>query len=210
MPNYQNGKIYKLVSFQTDKIYIGSTCQNLSMRKAEHKKKYKLFLTGKYHNISSFELIKLGDVDIILLENCPCENKEQLHKRERYFIETLNNCVNKHIPTRTGKEYREQNKEQIKEKKKIYAEQNKEKLKELHKEYYETNKEDLKEKMQEYYEANKEKIQAYKKEYRKANIEKIKEKAQNMITCNCGAKLTFGNRLRHQKTKKHLEALKNL
>jgi hypothetical protein len=210
MVNYQNGKIYKLVSFQTDKIYIGSTCEKLSVRKAKHKASYKMYLDGKASYLTSFELLKLGDVDIVLLENCPCENKEELHKKERFYIDTVNNCVNKFIPTRTGKEYYEDNREKIKEKFKEYREQNKDKLKELYKEYYETNKENLKEKMKEYNEANKEKIQAYKKEYRKANIEKIKEQSQNIIVCNCGAKTTYSNRLRHQKTKKHLEALKNL
>jgi predicted GIY-YIG superfamily endonuclease len=38
MPNYDNGKIYKLWIHETDDIYIGSTIQNLSQRLASHKK----------------------------------------------------------------------------------------------------------------------------------------------------------------------------
>jgi predicted GIY-YIG superfamily endonuclease len=37
MPDYKNGKIYKLWSPQGDEIYIGSTTQSLAKRKAEHK-----------------------------------------------------------------------------------------------------------------------------------------------------------------------------
>ena len=37
MPNYQNGKIYKIHSYQTDDIYIGSTTNTLSRRFSEHK-----------------------------------------------------------------------------------------------------------------------------------------------------------------------------
>ena len=39
MPNYQNGKIYKLVCDDPEKIYIGSTTQRLSARLSSHKKK---------------------------------------------------------------------------------------------------------------------------------------------------------------------------
>ena len=37
MPNYQNGKIYKLVSPHTDEIYIGSTVARLCKRFGNHK-----------------------------------------------------------------------------------------------------------------------------------------------------------------------------
>jgi hypothetical protein len=76
-----------------------------------------------------------------------------------------------------NKEYREKNKEKIKEQKKEYIkeyhEKNKEKIKEQKKEYHEKNKEKKKEyyeknkeKKKEYYEKNKEKIKEYNKEYR--------------------------------------------
>ncbi len=117
MVNYANGKIYKLVSFQTDKVYIGSTCEKLSVRKAKHKSKYRSFLNGQKCYITAFEIIKFDDADIVLLEEFPCENKEQLHKRERYYI-VSNDCVNKALPTRTMKEYYEEHKDEIKEYKK--------------------------------------------------------------------------------------------
>ena len=114
MPNYANGKIYKLVSNHTDDIYIGSSTQSLAVRKAEHVKHYKRYLDEKFAFITSFEIIKHGDVDIILLENYPCESKEELHSRERHWIEKLD-CVNKRIPGRNHSEsckaYYERNKD---------------------------------------------------------------------------------------------------
>jgi hypothetical protein len=50
----------------------------------------------------------------------PCENRKQLHSRERHFIETLPNVVNKYIPTRTRQEYH-----QTEVYKKIHSDSNK-------------------------------------------------------------------------------------
>ena len=105
---YQNGKIYKLVSDSTDRIYIGSTCNPLYKRLGGHKTASKN-LNKCY---TSKELVKFDDCKIILIEDFACERKEQLTARERYHIEQNKDiCVNKIIPTRTNKEYREQNKD---------------------------------------------------------------------------------------------------
>jgi len=137
---YHNSKIYKLVSNHTDKIYIGSTVQPLHKRKYNHKMAYQLFKNniGKCNYIYSYKLIELGEIDIILIENFKCENKEELHAKERYYIE-LNKelCVNKQIPIRT----KEENQEYMKEYNKDYRENNKETLKEKNKKYYKTNQE---------------------------------------------------------------------
>jgi hypothetical protein len=109
MPDYSKGKIYSIRSHQTDDIYIGSTVTTLSLRLSEHKSKYK-------HNIlssASRELLKYDDVYIELIEEYPCDNKEQLNKREGEHIRN-NKCVNKVIAGRTQKEYNEEHKEEIK------------------------------------------------------------------------------------------------
>ena len=137
MPDYKNGKIYKLWSPEGDDIYIGSTTQDLSRRKAKHKSQ-----TDECKSRVLFH--KYTDVRIELLEECPCDNKEQLAKKEGEYIRN-NNCVNKSIPGRTNKEYYENNKEHVSQQHKEYRENNKEKIKEQHKEYYENNKEKIKE-----------------------------------------------------------------
>jgi hypothetical protein len=102
---YQRGKIYKLVSFGTDKVYVGSTCEvYLSNRLAGHRSAFKSYHNGKHKYFTSFELVKFDDVEIILLEAYPCNSRYELHARERHWIEQLD-CVNKLIPNRTRIEY---------------------------------------------------------------------------------------------------------
>jgi hypothetical protein len=126
---FNNAKIYKIVSDQTDKIYIGSTTKKLSVRLNRHRNCYKRWQNDKFNYVTSFELIKLGDSKIILIEEYPCETNENLRKREQYYI-NLNKdvCVNKFKAFITDtekiqykKQYNDSNKEEIlvKKKKKI-------------------------------------------------------------------------------------------
>ena len=48
--DYKNGKIYKIVSDLTDKIYIGSTTQPLYKRHSKHKGNYKQYIRVKTAN----------------------------------------------------------------------------------------------------------------------------------------------------------------
>jgi len=185
-PNkYHGGKIYTLRSPSTDKIYIGSTTQQLFKRLYEHKH-------TKYNDIS-----KLDDFYIELLEDFKCENREQLLKREGELIrENKDKCVNKRIEGRTKKELLECNKEY----KKNYRDNNQEKIKEYTKEYYENNQEKIKE----YRENNQEYQKEYNTNYRKNNKEKIKEK-DRLYRENNKEKIKETNRLyRLSKQQNHL------
>lgn len=95
MPDYSNGKIYKLVCNITRKIYYGSTTQKLSGRKGGHLSDYKRYTKDNtIHKCASIEIIKNNDFDIILVESYPCKNKDELRQREQFYIEN-NICVNK-------------------------------------------------------------------------------------------------------------------
>jgi hypothetical protein len=59
----------------------------------------------------------------VLVEKFPCESKDELHARERYYIEN-NECVNKYIPNRTNAEYRQDNIIHLKAHAKEYREKN--------------------------------------------------------------------------------------
>ena len=93
---YSRGKIYKLCI--NDMTYYGSTCQQLCQRKAVHKSLFKLYQAGgKTNYVTSFKLFeKCENPHIVLVEDYPCKRKEQLHARERWYIEN-NECVNKVI-----------------------------------------------------------------------------------------------------------------
>eukprot|EP00732_Lithocolla_globosa_P002387 Lithocolla_globosa_v1_NODE_1547_length_2493_cov_371.285773.p2 type:complete len:165 gc:universal NODE_1547_length_2493_cov_371.285773:2001-1507(-) len=158
MNRYQNGKIYKLVSNETADVYYGSTCMSLAKRLSCHKSAWKSNQDGKGVQYSSFKLFDLGKVQIIPVESFPCENKMELEKRERYYIENFT-CVNKSIPTRTMREYRqkyyEENKNEICEQMKKYREENKNIIHEKKKKYREENKNIIREKKKKYHEENK-------------------------------------------------------
>jgi hypothetical protein len=75
------------------------------MRLAKHVSNFKDWNKGgKSGYITSFIVIENQNYDIVLLEKCPCDAKDELHKRERHYIESLE-CVNKNIAGRTHKEY---------------------------------------------------------------------------------------------------------
>jgi hypothetical protein len=89
------GNIYKIVSDSTDKIYIGSTVKSLEERLEEHENDYELWFNKEFKSgyISSFEILKYEDAYIELLEEYPCENKQQLFKREGEMITTLERAI---------------------------------------------------------------------------------------------------------------------
>ena len=100
LPNYQQGKVYKMT--MGDLIYIGSTCQKyLSQRLTQHTKSYNYWFKNKdtqkkVSYTSSYELYKIGKPTITLLENCPCNSKDELLACERKHIQKFN-CVNKRM-----------------------------------------------------------------------------------------------------------------
>jgi hypothetical protein len=128
MVNYQNGKIYKICSDNTDKVYIGSTCvKYLSQRLQAHLEKYKEYINLNRYNqkYSSFEILECGDYRIELIENHPCNSKDELHKREGYFIKELNS-VNKNIAGRKRQQRYIEDKDRILKQQKKYEKKNKE------------------------------------------------------------------------------------
>jgi len=184
MVNYGNGKIYKVICSETGRIYIGSTTSPLSKRMTQHRCK-----SGNKCMTNDFI-----DGKIFLIEDYPCERKEQLLMRERFHIESMQ-CVNKFIPTRTRKEYLQFNKEYTKQKLK---------------EYQEKNKEQIKQKSKEYREKNKDQINQKHKEYREKNNEVLKEKAHQKFDCECGGKYQRSTKARHIKSNKHQAYLSSI
>jgi predicted GIY-YIG superfamily endonuclease len=101
MVDYANGKVYRLcIGGMT--VYIGSTAQPLAARLAGHRRHKKSKFYGR------------GDVRIVLIEACPCANRDELRKREQYYIEHANalfpnvelrNEVRAYAPPETRKEY---------------------------------------------------------------------------------------------------------
>jgi len=154
MPNYLEGKIYKLWSPSKNIIYIGSTTQSLSKRLSKHISNYKCYKNNTYNYNSSYLVLECEDYKIELLEAYSCNNKAQLCKKEGEYIKN-NECCNKQITGRTKQEYYNEHKEEVKQKNLLKTEQDKEEFKIKRKQYREANKEKIKEYKKLYYLKNK-------------------------------------------------------
>lgn len=119
--DYQKSKIYSIKSHLTSNIYIGSTCRELQLRLKEHKK--------SKNNYTVHEILQYPDVYIELIENYPCNSRDELHKREGYIISINFHAINKIIAGRDQKESHQ-----------AYCKKNSEKRKELWRIWYSNNK----------------------------------------------------------------------
>ena len=130
MPNYNESMIYKLCCLDTtiEEIYIGSTT-NFNRRKAEHKQVCNN--THKYgYNIKVYQFIRdnggWDNWDMILIAKVNCNDKLELRKKEREYMEEYNPSLNikkAHGDKEERKEYckkiYETKKEEILEKAKV-------------------------------------------------------------------------------------------
>jgi group I intron endonuclease len=160
--SYSNGKIYKIFNTQNDKLYVGSTTQSLNDRLKKHKSCVNGLSLPFYKAV-----LEIGKANfyIELIEDYPCNSKQELNAREGYWIKHFDTAkigYNKNVAGRTVKEhYQEEIKgnpeEKIKniERQKRFLENNKEHRAEYLKEHNEKNKEHYKEYYKEYYQENK-------------------------------------------------------
>ena len=82
---YEYGKVYMIINENTKKIYVGSTTTTLEQRFYKHINDFK---SGEY--VASADLLMLeGQTMIVLLEDYPCNNKQELLCREQYWMDKL-------------------------------------------------------------------------------------------------------------------------
>ena len=202
---YQRGKIYKIWDNGYNKCYIGSTCEDLNRRMAGHKRVYRRYLNGKNENFTVFAIFDDYGVEnckIELLENYPCNSREELRQREGQH-QRENECANKQIAGRDNKQYYEENKEVLNGKKKIYVEKHKPETKAYKQKWYKENKEHQARKARENYEANREEIIEQKKQYYKDHKQEIQARKQKQVSCECGKTMPSDYLKRHLKTLEH-------
>jgi hypothetical protein len=85
--NYQNSKIYEIVSDLDDKIYIGSTTQTLSQRYSVHLSIARsLQYTSKFY--TAMHGMGVDHFRIILIEMFPCTCKMELEAREYAIMQS--------------------------------------------------------------------------------------------------------------------------
>ena len=177
--DYSQSTIYKICCNDpaVSDVYVGSTT-SFSKRKNSHKTSC-INARSKQHNTYVYQFIRNNgsweNWNMVEVEAYCASTKRELEARERYWLEQLGATLNKKMPTRTKKQYYDENKEVLNEKKKQYCEKNKEAIKETKKQYYEKNKKAIKETKKQYYDKNKEVLNEKKKQYCEKNKEAIKE-----------------------------------
>jgi hypothetical protein len=208
--NIKNNKLFKMTDYSNAVIYmiyckdnnitpryIGSSGQ-LEKRKQKHKGRC-LNVNDISYNCYVYRFIRENggwdNWEFRVLEEYPCDTKQQLEEREDYYIKQYNELLNSKRAKRTIEEWLRDTQEHRQE---------------WSKEYYKINKEELLKKVKEYYKNNKEKKQIYNKKYKKENQERLDEKNKKIIKCECGVNYTYVHKARHFKSQRHQNYINNI
>ena len=160
MPDYQNSKIYKLVSNKTSDIYIGSCLMRLSTRLSTHKHKSNTCVSKKL-------FVDDAIITIVLIEKFACNTKNELKARELYYI-TTNNCININKPFVCDIPYSD-TKAYMKE----YYHANAEQINTRHKVFDDAHREQINTRQKVYDDAHREQIHTYQKAYNDTHRDQI-------------------------------------
>lgn len=184
--DYSKGKIYIIKNNANDLCYVGSTCQSIENRFCKHKSCVNTLSKNHYPLYQAMRDLGKQSFYVELVEDYPCNSKQELNAREGHWIRqlnTYNNGYNRRIEKRTDKERYQDVKdtEEFKDKQRNYVERNKEAIKQYKAEWHEKNKdrEEYKAKKRDsdanFRKNNPEKIKQYKENSKNKDIEKFKE-----------------------------------
>ena len=199
MPDYF---IYKIFCDDCDCVYIGSTT-NLKDRKKCHKSRCNN-VNDPAHNLKVYKTIrKYGGWDnwtIICIEKCDesIKTKKDAKNKEQDWINAINSQLNSIRAFKTKKDKSDDSK--------TYYQENKEDIKEKRKKEYWADPQKDHDKCRKWRENNPDKVaESNKKKNERWEEIKDEKNAQKreIIECGCGAKHTKGITARHIRTKKH-------
>jgi hypothetical protein len=215
--------------------YVGSTTDFTKRKNNHKKCCHKEIAKGYNYTVYAFIRQNGGwdNWAMIEIEKYPCADGNEAKARERYWIEKLNAKLNKVIPGRSQqeyhqtaqykkaikinyaknkekilqyqKEYRQKNKNNIKEQRKLYREKNHETICLKKREFYQQNKTDILKKQKEYKDSNREHILQKNLKYYQNNKNTILDQRKESFICVCGTSYTKYHKARHEKTKKHIQ-----
>jgi group I intron endonuclease len=120
------GKVYKITG--KGKSYVGSTTQDLKIRLQHH------FKSCKYRNNILYKFIREHGKEhfiIELIEEYPCETPKELRAREQHWMDQLKPELNMYRATPNlhyHQEYREEHKEEIRQKSNRFYQDHKDKI----------------------------------------------------------------------------------
>lgn len=175
-PDYSKTKLYFIKI--GNEYYYGHTTTSLNIRKSKHVYDFNQMknLNKKLFKAIRESKLDWADIQLVLVENFPCESFEQACDREAYWIQKYGK-LNKNMPNRCHKdsviEWTNKNFEKMKAFRKAYHAKHRDKILERKRKYYMENKGG---KIAEYYQKNKDRITRKNKEYVMRNKAKIAER----------------------------------
>ena len=152
--DFSKSIVYCIRNYNDSDVYVGSTCQPLSKRMADHR----IAMNSKRKRDFNMNLyVKMREYGahnfyIELLEEYPCNNLEQLKAKEGEYIRAIA-TLNSRIAGRNTKDYHNENKSQIREQQKRYKQENEDTIKCYLQSYYSTNREKIREQQKQYYQS---------------------------------------------------------
>jgi len=151
--------IYKIISKNTNRIYVGHTLETLEDRLKWHK--------NDGNRTSSYIILEFGDYEIIKLCIVEANDMKYIYFEEQHYIDLNENItVNKrraycseaykiNYYAKQQKEYYQNNKDSISKREKEYYQNNKNSIVKRKKEFYQNNKNSINKQNNEYNEKNK-------------------------------------------------------
>lgn len=206
---YEDGKIYRLICID-GRYYYGSTTQKLNLRFNAHKQSGKTSPDTQVYKY--INMIGWKNVEIELVEDFPCETKQELNAREDFYIKAAKDdelCLNfnrayvsKAEKKENMKQYYEEHKEEIIESHKIYNKENKDKVDEYQANYRKENAEKRREYTRQYTEEHHEEVKAAKREHYQKNKERLLAENKQYVAENrekvSARKLAWAHRKREE------------
>lgn len=155
MPDYKNTKIYYIEV--NGERYYGHTTKPLHVRRYGHVADLKRGVKSKVYEFMRSLDMNPQDIELVLVEDFPCKNRTEAETRERYWIEGYGN-LNETIPTQTMAEWTDKHKDRLRILRQQRYKTNADLYKGKAKEYVENNKDKVKQRRHAFYIANKERL----------------------------------------------------
>lgn len=123
--SYRNTFIYKIICKDTtiSDTYVGLTI-NFEQRKRTHELQCDNIKQGKHYDFIR-ENGGWNNWEMLIVEQCCCQNRKDAGIREKYWYEKLNATLNKNYPSRNGDQWYQDNKERLIEIQRIWREKKK-------------------------------------------------------------------------------------
>lgn len=198
--------VYKIVSTKGDMCYVGSTTKTLRERFDHHKNDYR---TDKAKCMSR-ELFDMYGVDtciIVPIREFDDIDPEVLRVHEALWVLKLRpNSVNVCLP------FGEQKIKWLRvQYKKQWQEEHKEEITERRKQRYEEHKEEILARQSErsklWRERHRDELLKREKLYREQHRDELRERARERVQCGCGSIVRRDSLTKHRRTKKHQDWL---